>query len=81
MGLLFNLTMLRRAQSVEPSNQLIAGRSSLITVSKGEVRTLWDGIREVQTRQSAAGTALPAEMRIFSGSNLAERIWKRRLDE
>jgi hypothetical protein len=58
-----------------------AGRSSLITVSKTEVGELWKGARAVQAEHAARATALPSEMRIFSGKSLAERIAKRRLDD
>jgi hypothetical protein len=57
------------------------GRSSLITISKAEVEELWKGARAVQAEHAAESTALPREMRIFSGKSLAERITKRRLDD
>ena len=35
----------------------------------------------MQAEHAAESTALPREMRIFSGKSLAERITKRRLDD
>ena len=58
-----------------------AGRASFITLSKGELRGLWSGMRTVQAEHAAVATSLPEQMRVFSGKSLAARISKRRLDE
>ena len=68
-GLLFNFAMLSRAQK-PPSNQLIAGRSSFITVSKPEIMELWDGARAELRGRGAASSP-------FSGASLAAGIWRR----
>ena len=73
-GLLFNFAMLSRAQKEPPTNQLIAGRSSFITVSKPEIMELWDDARAELRGQGAGAGAAPSP---FSGASLAAGIWRR----
>ena len=71
-GLLFNFAMLSRAQKDPPPNQLIAGRSSFINVSKPEIMELWD-----DARAELRGRGVGAAPSPFSGASLAAGIWRR----